>query len=62
MKRCRLASQADNLRDEPTFGNARFSRNLFEKTLENQAIRIAADGKTDKESLQRIVLSDVISV
>lgn len=49
-------------RDEPTFGNARFSRNLFEKTLENQAIRIAADGKTDKESLQRIVLSDVISV
>ncbi len=47
------------MRADPNFGNARFIRNLFEKILENQAARIASEGYTDRESLQRIVLADI---
>ena len=46
-------------RQDKTFGNARFVRNLFEKILENQALRISAEARTDKKSLQRITISDI---
>lgn len=42
-----------------TLGNARFVRNMFEKILENQATRLAADEQPDKVSLQRITLADI---
>ncbi len=56
--RTRLAEDVAN-KDE-NFGNARHVRNLFEKTLENQAMRLAAD--TDglsREDLQAIEAEDI---
>lgn len=45
------------------FGNARFVRNLFEKTLENQAMRLAsATGKLTSEMLCEIGIEDVVSL
>ena len=41
------------------FGNARFVRNLFEKIVENQAMRLAEQGLTDKASLQQILHRDI---
>lgn len=40
-------------------GNARFARNLFEKTLENQASRLTKENSLDRESLQRITADDI---
>lgn len=54
----RLAQDVAN-KDE-NFGNARHVRNIFEKTLENQAMRLAAD--TDglsREELQSIEAEDI---
>lgn len=44
---------------DKNFGNARFVRNLFEKTLENQASRLAFEGKITKEMLQGIKTEDI---
>ncbi len=41
------------------FGNARYVRNLFEKILENQALRLASNGDSDIGALQRITGEDV---
>ncbi len=45
-------------RDE-TFGNARLARNLFEKTMNNQASRVMLSGKTDEASLVTLYPEDV---
>ena len=42
------------------FGNARFVRNLFEKTLENQASRLAPESSITKELLQEIRAEDIV--
>lgn len=42
-----------------TFGNARFVRNLFEKTLEMQANRIAHLDRFEKETLTTILSEDI---
>lgn len=44
---------------DKNFGNARFVRNLFEKTLENQATRLASQGQITKELLQEIKADDI---
>lgn len=44
---------------DKNFGNARFVRNLFEKTLENQASRLAFEGKITKGMLQEIKTEDI---
>lgn len=44
---------------DKNFGNARFVRNLFEKTLENQATRLAAETELTKELLQEITGADI---
>ncbi|MCQ2114230.1 MAG: DUF4236 domain-containing protein [Bacteroidaceae bacterium] len=44
------------------FGNARFVRNLFEKTLENQAMRLASIGHLTSEILCEISIEDVTSL
>lgn len=44
------------------FGNARFVRNLFEKTLENQAMRLASIGHLTSEMLCEISIEDVKSL
>ncbi len=56
IKRLIAATLASN---DPMFGNARYVRNLFEKILQNQAMRLATEEKTDKESLQRITAADI---
>lgn len=42
-----------------TFGNARFVRNMFEKIMENQSIRLASEGELSEESLRLIRKGDV---
>lgn len=44
---------------DKNFGNARFVRNLFEKTLENQATRLASVGTLTKDLLQEIRTEDI---
>lgn len=46
---------------DKNFGNARFVRNLFEKTLENQAMRLVSDSNIDREQLILIKQSDLCS-
>lgn len=41
------------------FGNARFVRNLFEKTLENQAGRLASSSEITRSQLQTISAADI---
>lgn len=47
---------------DQNFGNARFIRNLFEKTLENQAMRLASIGHLTSEMLCEICIEDVKSL
>ena len=44
------------------FGNARFVRNLFEKTIESQANRIASKTELTKEDLSQITKEDILCV
>lgn len=53
-----LLANSYNNRDH-SFGNGRFVRNMFEKTLEKQANRIASIQKLDKEILSTITENDV---
>ncbi|MBQ6011353.1 MAG: AAA family ATPase [Kiritimatiellae bacterium] len=41
------------------FGNGRFVRNSFERTLERQAVRLASAGQTDRASLLEIRMEDL---
>lgn len=41
------------------FGNARFVRNLFDRTLENHAVRVAADGNVTRDELRVLSHDDV---
>lgn len=47
---------------DKNFGNARFVRNLFERTLENQAMRLASIGHLTSEMLCEISIEDVKSL
>ena len=47
---------------DKNFGNARFVRNLFEKTLEYQAMRLASIGHLTSEMLCEISIEDVKSL
>lgn len=44
---------------DKSFGNGRFVRNLFEKTLAHHANRIAAEGNLTKETLTTITADDI---
>lgn len=50
--------EAYNDRDK-SFGNGRFVRNIFEKSLERQANRIASVASLDKETLTTITADDI---
>ncbi len=52
LEKCVSATKKD-------FGNARYVRNLFEKTIEAQAVRLAAMPFTDKEKLAMITVDDI---
>lgn len=47
---------------DTNFGNARFVRNLFERTLENQAMRLATIGHLTSQMLCEISIDDVKSL
>ena len=47
---------------DKNFGNARFVRNLFEKTLERQANRLSKQENLSKEMLTEITESDLMAV
>ena len=47
---------------DKNFGNARFIRNLFEKTLERQANRLSKQENLSKEMLTEITKSDLMTV
>ena len=42
------------------FGNARFVRNVFEKTLEAQAVRLGEKNNSSRDELSQLTASDVI--
>ena len=42
------------------FGNARYVRNLFERTIKAQAVRLAAQPETDKSQLAIITADDIL--
>jgi Cdc6-like AAA superfamily ATPase len=44
---------------DKNFGNARFVRNFFEKTLENQANRLARETNLTTEKLKEISVEDI---
>lgn len=46
---------------EKDFGNARYVRNLFERTIKAQAVRLAGIPNTDKIDLARITADDFLS-
>lgn len=56
-----LKSYLDNAvaNKDKNFGNGRFVRNVFEKTLQNQATRLSAIDSLSKEDLQLIVDEDI---
>ncbi len=54
-----VLSTAVATKDE-NFGNARFVRNLFERTLENQATRLATVTSLTKEKLSEITEQDIV--
>lgn len=60
----KLKSVFDNAYTErdKSFGNGRFARNVFEKTLEQQANRIAKEGNLTKEILTTITEDDVSGI
>ena len=53
-----LVTVAFTSRDK-SFGNGRFVRNIFEKTLEKQANRIASIPSLTKEILTTITVDDI---
>ena len=54
----KLFENAIENKDE-NFGNARYVRNIFEKTFENQAIRLASLTNLSKEILSEINEMDI---
>lgn len=42
------------------FGNGRFARNVFEKAIERQAMRLAGVGSLTKEMLQELLPEDIV--
>lgn len=41
------------------FGNGRYVRNLFEKTIQNQAVRLSEKSKLSTEELSLIISEDL---
>ena len=54
----RVMAEAVAHKDE-RFGNGRFARNIFEKAIERQAMRLAEEGNLTKEMLQELLPEDV---
>jgi len=57
-----LVKRINDARQNPQFGNSRYVRNLFEKSLNNQALRLSTDTVLTKEKLTMITASDLKEV
>lgn len=55
----RLRQMFSREREEPMFGNGRFVRNVFERSLNNQALRLSTDDDLTREELVTILLEDL---
>ena len=55
----KLREILDKARTKPHFGNGRFVRNIFEKTLNNQALRLSSESNYTKEVLTTITAADL---
>lgn len=49
----------EEVRLEPQFGNGRYVRNLYEKAVNNQAVRLSSDMDLTKEELITIIDADI---
>ncbi len=62
----KAASKLQNIlavaRETAQFGNGRYVRNLFEKAVNNQALRLSTDEDLTKEDLVTIIASDIEEV
>ena len=45
--------------DDAHFGNARYTRSLFEDGYANMAARAYADGKIDRDEIENLVVEDI---
>lgn len=57
-----LKAKLDAARNEKHFGNGRYVRNVFEKSLNNQALRLSRESNYTPESLTMITIDDVKGV
>lgn len=55
----KLQAIFDAVRVEPQFGNGRYVRNLFERAVNNQAMRLSTDMDLTKEELTTIADTDI---
>ncbi len=55
----KLKDILDIVRLEAQFGNGRYVRNLYEKAVNNQAMRLSTDMDLTKEDLTTIVDTDI---
>lgn len=60
IEKLRLLISKAIINKDRNFGNARWIRNIFEKTLENQANRLATEGNISKEALITIIEDDIL--
>lgn len=58
----KLTTILDNAKAKPHFGNGRFVRNVFEKSLNNQALRLSSINNYTKEVLTTITADDLTGV
>jgi len=49
----------EEARAEPHFGNGRYVRNLFEKAVRNQAVRLQQLGRLDRDALETVEEEDI---
>lgn len=57
--KCKLQEILTIAKLEPQFGNGRYVRNLFEKAVNNQALRLSSDTDLTKEELVTITDADI---
>ena len=57
-----LQKQFEKAKMNKSFGNGRYVRNLFEKSLTEQALRLTENLATSREDLMQIVETDIVEV
>lgn len=55
-----LRNKLESARSNKQFGNGRYVRNIFEKSLNNQALRLSGEDNLTKEDLITITDSDIL--